>query len=194
MPATPNPQHQPIAPAAAGDAAQPDADFDTLLPQVLGELHALAQAVLQRHRTIDSTRTTSLINDVYVRLASRGLRFKNRAHFLCLAARAMRQILVDRARRLRAAKRGGGRAVLTLDDGIAAAPDGPDLLAVEEALLRLAAFDPLKSRITELRFFGGLSVEESAEALGLSPAAVKREWTLARAWLHREIAGREPDL
>lgn len=160
---------------------------DELLPTVYDELHTLAQAVLQRSRTIDSTRTTSLVHDVYVRLADRGVRFRDRSHFLCLAARAMRMVLIDRARRRCADKRGGQHTVTELDESIVAACDGPDLLAINDALARLASFDERKSRVVELRFFGGLSVEEVAAAIGLSPATVKREWTLARAWLSREI-------
>jgi RNA polymerase sigma-70 factor (ECF subfamily) len=166
---------------------------DALLPAVYEELHALAEAVLRRYRPVDSTRTSSLINDAYVRLARRGLRFRDHSHFLCVAARAMRMVLIDRARRRTAAKRGDGQPPLTLDDSIAAAHDGPDLLAVEEALTRLAGFDERKSRVVELRFYGGLSVEETAQALALSPATVKREWTLARAWLLRAIAAEGSD-
>ena len=169
-------------------AGSPQSCLDELLPTVYEELHELAEAVLQRSRPIDPTRTTSLIHDVYMRLAARGVKFRDRAHFLCLAARAMRMVLIDRARRRGAVKRGGGLATQTFDDGIAAAVDGPDLLGVDEALARLAAFDERKSRIVELRFFGGLTVEETGEAIGLSPATIKREWTLARAWLFRELS------
>lgn len=164
-------------------------DLDELLPVVYAELHTLAEAVLQRSRKVDSTRTTSLINDVYVKLARRGMRFRDRAHFLGLAARAMRSILVDRVRRAGAAKRGGGRVTVTLNDALAPAVDGPDLLAVHEALLHLSEFDERKSRIVELRFFGGLNLEETAEVLALSPATVKREWTVAKAWLFQELDG-----
>jgi RNA polymerase sigma-70 factor (ECF subfamily) len=181
-----------VTPAPSTAPPPPHPGFDDLLPTVYEELHALAAAVLHKNRVAQPTRTTSLVQDAYIRLAGRGLRFKNRGHFLCLAARAMRMILVDRTRRQTAAKRGGAQTVLPLDENIAPAPDGPDLLAVEEALTRLAAFDPCKSRIVELRFFGGLSLEETAEAMDTSPATVKREWTLARAWLAREIGEVEP--
>lgn len=167
------------------------ADLDDLLPAVYDELHALAGAVLQRCRTIDPTRTTSLIQDAYVRLAKRGLRFRDRLHFLRLAARAMRRVLIDRARNAAALKRGGGQAATILHDEIIPANGSIDLLSLEAALNRLAEFDPRKSRIVELRFFGRLSIEETGEALGLSPATVKREWTLARAWLYREMGGDE---
>jgi len=163
-------------------------ELDALLPVVYDELHALAEAVLARSRPVDPTRTTSLIQDVYLRLAGRGINFADRTHFLCLAARAMRMVLIDRARQKGAAKRGGAAGPRTLDDAIIAAPDGPDLLAIDEALARLATIDERKSRIVELRFFGGLTVEETGEAMTLSPATVKREWTLARAWLFREMS------
>jgi RNA polymerase sigma factor (TIGR02999 family) len=186
------PDEQARGAAKAGNqdvaAAEEDVgDLDELLPAVYEELHALAGAVLQHSRTIDPTRTTSLIQDVYVRLANRGLRFRDRAHFLTLAARAMRRVLIDRARRATAIKRGGGQARLPLDDSIVPAADGPDLLAVEGALLKLATIDARKSRIVELRFFGGLSADEIADVTRLSSATVKREWTPARAWLYREI-------
>jgi RNA polymerase sigma-70 factor, ECF subfamily len=175
------PQAAPGAPGPLGPG------FDEYLPTVYEELHALAAAILHRSRIVEPTRTTSLVQDVYVRLAGRGIRFKDRSHFLCLAARAMRMVLIDRARRETADKRGGGHAVVSLEDGLVAAASGEDLLAVEEALTRLSAFDERKGRIVELRFFGGLSVEETGVALGISPATVKREWTLARAWLLKEL-------
>lgn len=181
----PQPQspHGPAAPAPSGPG------FDELLPTVYEELHALAAAVLHRSRIVEPTRTTSLVQDVYVRLAGRGLRFKDRSHFLCLAARAMRMVLIDRARRETAAKRGGGARELSMEDGLVAAASGEDLLGVEEALNRLTALDARKGRIVELRFFGGLSVEETGAVLDISAATVKREWTLARAWLLKELDG-----
>ncbi|MFO0839409.1 MAG: ECF-type sigma factor [Phycisphaerae bacterium] len=183
------PEQKARSDAAQGADASMLSGVDTLLPLVHDELHALAAAVLSRHRRLDAGRTTSLVNDAYVRLAHRGLAFQNRSHFLCLAAQAMRRILIDRARRRFAAKRGGARGEVGLDDEILAAPDGPDLLALDDALARLASFDKTKSRIVELRFFGGLTVEETGEVLRLSPASVKREWALARAWLFRELGG-----
>lgn len=167
------------------------AQIDTLLPTVYEELHQLAAAVLQRCRPTNSAHTTSLIHDAYMRLAARGIKFRDRSHFLCVAARAMRYVLIDRARRNNAIKRGGGRTTLTLEDTPAPAIDDELMLAVEDALTRLAAFDERKSRIVELRFFGGLSVEESADILGVSAATIKREWTLARAWLCREVGDGE---
>jgi RNA polymerase sigma-70 factor (ECF subfamily) len=180
--------------AAPGDVAghpEPSSSVrepvDELFSSVYGELRALAGAVLQRSRRIEGTCATSLVHDAYVRLAGRGLRFRDRAHFLCLAAKAMRYLLVDRARQRATAKRGGGHTAVQLDESIAMAMDGPDLLAIEDALTRLSALDERKGRIVELRFFGGLSVEETAEVLDTSPATVIREWSLARAWLFREI-------
>lgn len=180
--------------AAPGDiAGQPEPSSsvrepaDELFSTVYAELRALADAVLQRNRRIEGNSATSLVHDAYVRLAGRGLRFHDRAHFLCLAAKAMRLVLVDRARQRTTAKRGGGHAAVQIDDSIALAMDAPDFLAIEDALSRLCSLDERKGRIVELRFFGGLSVEETAEVLELSPATVKREWSLARAWLSREI-------
>jgi RNA polymerase sigma-70 factor, ECF subfamily len=162
-------------------------DMDALLPTVYAELRELAEAVLQRSRPIDPTTTTSLIHDVYMRLADRDVRFRDRSHFLCLAARAMRFVLVDRARRFNAGKRGGNRSIVTLDDAPAPAIDETQMMSVDAALSRLTEFDERKGRITELRFFGGLSLDETAEVMGLSMATIKREWTLARAWLCREL-------
>jgi len=183
-------------PAATYDAgtvlrAEELARIDELLPLAYDELRGLAEAVLQRCQPIDSAHTTSLINDVYLRLASRGVRFRDRSHFLCVAAKAMRYVLIDRARRSGAVKRGSGRSPLLLEDAPAPAIDDSLMLSVEDALSRLAEFDERKGRIVELRFFGGLSVEETAEVLGLSTATINREWTVARAWLCREIGDGE---
>jgi RNA polymerase sigma-70 factor (ECF subfamily) len=172
----------PAGPDLGGDG------IDALLPVVYGELHSVAKAVLQKKRAFDPTRTTSLINDVYLRLANRGLRFRNHGHFLCLASKAMRLVLIDRARQRLSAKRGGQVVAQPLNDQIVLSADENEVLAIDVALSRLAALDQLKSRIIELRFFGGLSVDETAEALALSPATIKREWTLARAWLYREVS------
>jgi RNA polymerase sigma factor (TIGR02999 family) len=128
------------------------------------------------------------VNEAYVRLVGQHPRFQNRAHFCAIAANAMRQILVERARARHAQKRGGGAARVTLDEGLARSPEPTvDLEALDEALTRLTALDPQQARIVELRFFGGLTVEETAEALAVSPATVKRHWSVARAWLAREL-------
>ncbi len=167
--------------SGAGDAV------DELLPALYEEMHSIADAILQQRRPVESTRTTSLIHDAYVRLAGRGLRFNDRSHFLCLAATVMRRVLIDRARRACTAKRGRGRVPRNLVEVAAPIVDGETLLALDDALSRLAAFDERKGRIVELRFFGGLSLDEAADATGLSVATVKREWTVARAWLSREL-------
>ncbi len=166
------------------DAAR---DVDALMPEVYAELRALAETVLQRCQPIDATSTTSLVHDVYLRLTQRGMRFENRAHFMRVAARAMRYVLIDRARRGGAAKRGGQQPAIRFDETIALTAGDGDVLALDEALAKLATFDERKSQIIELRFFGGLSLEETAEVMGISPATIKREWTLARAWLCREL-------
>ncbi|MDX2201012.1 MAG: ECF-type sigma factor [Phycisphaerae bacterium] len=166
-------------------------EFDALFGAVYSELHAVAAAIQQRHRPISSAQTTSLVNDAYVRLVDRGIRFQDRTHFLNVAARAMRNALIDRARNALAAKRGNGATRIALHDDIAIAADEPDLLALNDALLQLAAIDPAKSRLVELRYFGGLSIEETAQVMGQSPATLKREWALARAWLYRALS--DPD-
>lgn len=156
------------------------------------ELRRLAAAYLRRERPGQTLQPTALVHDVFLRLAgSNSVSWENRAHFCAIAAHAMRQILVERARSKHAAKRGGGAACLTLDERDAAVPqsslDAVDVLALHEALDRLAILDPGRARLVELRYFGGLTVEEAAHVLGLSAATVKRSWALARAWLEREL-------
>ena len=176
-----------VARASAGD--QPS--LDTLLPLVYDELRRLAAAYLRRERPGQTLQPTALVHEAYLRLLKdRPDRWQNRAHFCAIAAHSMRQILIERARARDAQKRGGGGAKVTLDEGMmAGAPRPIDFLALDNALERLAALDAEQARIVELRFFGGLSVEETAEALGSSPATIKRRWTLARAWLARELEG-----
>ena len=164
-----------------------------LFPVVYDELRKLARGQLRRERQGQSMQATALVNEAYVRLM-RGERVsvENRAHFFGIAAKAMRQILVERARARHAAKRGGAQARVTFDEAfIAGGGNQPsvDLIALDEALSRLAALDGQQAKIVELRHFAGLTIEETAEALGISPATVKRDWTLARAWLHRELSG-----
>lgn len=164
-----------------------------LFPVVYDELRRLARGQLRRERPGQSMQATALVNEAYVRLVGRNrLSIENRAHFFGIASKAMRQILVERARARHAAKRGGAQARVTFDEGAVAAVESQpavDLVALDEALSRLAALDAQQARIVELRYFAGLTIEETAEALGISPATVKRDWTLARAWLHRELAG-----
>ncbi len=165
-----------------------DERVDAMTEQVYAELRRVAAAYLRRERPGQTLQPTALVNEAYVRLAGQHPRFENRAHFCAIAANAMRQILVERARARHAKKRGGGAARVTLNEGLAAAPEATvDLSALDEALERLAALDAQQARIVELRFFGGLSVEETAEVMGISPATVKRHWAVARAWLAREL-------
>jgi RNA polymerase sigma factor (TIGR02999 family) len=169
--------------------------LDELTPLVLGELRQLAAAYLRRERLGHTLQTTALIHEAYLKLVGqRHGRWQGRKHFYGIAARLMRQVLVEHARRHQAEKRGGGRVAVTLGhaDEVAGAPE-VDILAVHEALERLAAFDAQQARIVELRFFAGLSIEETAEVLRISPATVKREWVSAKAWLYREMSGR-PEL
>lgn len=176
---------QMIEQARGGDVAA----LEKLVPLVYGELRRLAGRYIRRERPGQSLQATALVHEAYLRLLKdEGLSFQNRAHFMGIAARSMRQILVERARARDATKRGGERRRVTLDESVAAGgPRDVDLLALDEALERLAARDPQHARIVELRFFGGLTNEEVAAALDVSPATVKRAWTLARAWLFREL-------
>jgi RNA polymerase sigma factor (TIGR02999 family) len=171
----------------AGDRAA----GERLLPEVYAELRRCAARAMRRESAEHTLQATALVHEAYLRLVDqRRVQWQNRAHFFGIAAQVMRRILVDHARARHAAKRGGGATQLTLGDGDAAAPaaDGAlDLLALHDALERLAGLDPEQARLVELRYFGGLSIEETAEALDVSPATVKREWALARAWLRREL-------
>jgi RNA polymerase sigma factor (TIGR02999 family) len=163
----------------------------TLIPLVYDELRRLAARYLRQERPGQTLQATALVHDVYLRLLRDShLSWQNRAHFFGIAARSMRQILIERARARRAAKRGGDQVRVTLDpELLATAPGSIDLEALDDALTRLGALDPDLARVVEVRFFGGLSIEETAEALSVSPATVKRRWTLAKAWLAREIGG-----
>ena len=161
----------------------------TLLPLVYDEMRRLAANYLRRERPGQTLQATALVHEVYMRLLQDSrLSWQNRAHFFGIAARSMRQILVERARARGAAKRGGEQVRVTLDPGLMAAPSlSVDLETLDDALTRLPAFDADLARVVEVRFFGGLSIEEAAEALSVSPATVKRRWTLARAWLARAL-------
>src|SRR5262245_38310012 len=169
--------------------------LETLVPLVYDELRRLAASYLRRERPGQTLQATALVHDVYLRLLQDSqLSWQSRAHFFGIAARSMRQILIERARARHAAKRGGDRVRVTFDPGlIVAAPDSIDFEALDDALTRLAAQDPELARVVEVRFFGGLTIEETAEAMGISPATVKRRWTLAKAWLARDL-GREEAL
>jgi RNA polymerase sigma factor (TIGR02999 family) len=163
--------------------------LDKLIPLVYGELRQIAAGVLRRERPDHTLQPTALVHEAYLRLIDqRNVNWQNRAHFFAIAAQAMRRIIVDHARRHNAVKRGGDNLRVELDE--AQSQPGPldvDVLKLDDALTALAAFDPQQSRIVELRFFGGLSIEETAEVIGISPATVKRDWSMAKAWLHREM-------
>jgi RNA polymerase sigma factor (TIGR02999 family) len=169
----------------AGDAHA----LDRLLPLVYQELHQLAAGYLRRERSEHTLQSTALVNEAYLRLAGPVAPvWRNRAHFFGVAANAMRQILVEHARSRHAAKRGGYAVKLSLDNALEIPVTvDVDLLALDDALQHLAQMDAQQARIVELRFFGGLSVEDSADVLGISVSTVKRDWTSARAWLYREI-------
>ena len=164
--------------------------LDKLMPQVYDELHRLANRHLGRDRPGSSLQTTALIHEAYLRLVDqRNPRWQNRAHFFSIAALLMRRILVDHARSRRYAKRGGAAIRVSLAEaGGVAEVRAAEIVALDDALNSLAELDPRKSRVVELRFFGGLSVEETAEVLGVSPNTVIRDWSMAKAWLHREMS------
>jgi RNA polymerase sigma factor (TIGR02999 family) len=160
-----------------------------LLPLVYRELRRLALACLNRERRDHTLEPTALVHEAFLRLTGgEQPAWQNRAHFLAVASRLMRQILVDYARRHQARKRGGSRERVPLREDLAFSQEKSDeLLALDQVLARLAQQDERQSRIVEMKFFGGLSIEEIAEVLEVSPRTVKREWTMARAWLHQEI-------
>jgi RNA polymerase sigma factor (TIGR02999 family) len=162
--------------------------LDRLLPVVYGELSSLARRALQAERADHTLQTRALVHEAYIRLVDADISFQDRAHFMAVAARTMRRVLVDHARARRRDKRGGGAVRVDLDRVEVPAPDSPlDILDLHDALERLAAFDPRKSAIVELHFFGGLSYEETAEAVGVSAATVDRELRMAKAWLRVEL-------
>ena len=167
------------------------AALDQLLPLVYEELRRQAARYLRRERAGHTLQTTALIHEAYLRLVDqRNVQWQNRAQFFGIAAQLMRRILVDHARTKKRAKRGGSDIRVSLGDALGSSKvQDLDVVALDEALDRLAEFDEQQSRIVELRFFSGLTVEETAEVLAISPATVKRDWSVARAWLHREISG-----
>jgi RNA polymerase sigma factor (TIGR02999 family) len=167
---------------------------DLLMQAVYSELRRKAGAYLRRERPGHTLQPTALVHEAYLRLVDqRRVVWQNRAHFLGVAARIMRRLLVDHARNRSARKRGGPQARVTLDDGLASSSPCPvDLMALDEALDALAALDSEQSRVVELRAFGGLSVEETAEVMGISAATVKRHWSFSRAWLARRMTTAAP--
>jgi RNA polymerase sigma-70 factor (ECF subfamily) len=164
--------------------------LERLTPIVYDELHHLARRYMRRERSGHSLQTTVLVNEAYMRLVDyRRMQWQDRAHFLAIAAQVMRRILVEHARR-RNLKRGGGVQHVLLEEAAEVGGGRPtDLVAVDDAMQALARVDARKVQVVELRFFGGLSVEETAEVLKVSPITVKREWRAARAWLYRELTG-----
>jgi RNA polymerase sigma-70 factor, ECF subfamily len=163
---------------------------DALIPLVYDELRRIARRCLSGQSSNHTLQPTALVHEAYLRLAKRdSLGWQNRAHFFAMAAQMMRQILVDHARKHAAAKRGANPVTVVIDDA-AAISKAPslDLLALEDAMQRLARLDPRQCRIVELKFFGGLSIEETAEVVNISPATTKREWATARLWLHHAMS------
>jgi len=163
--------------------------LDSLLPLVYDELRRIARHYLQRERLGHTLQSTALVNEAYMRMVAQDLpEWQNRAHFFAVAAQLMRQILVDHARSHRASKRGGNVYKVALDEAEGQPlPIDVDILALDEALKELAQMDQQQSRVVELRFFAGLSIEDTAEVLGISASTVKRDWVTARAWLYREL-------
>ena len=167
--------------------------LDRLMPLVYEELHLIASRHMAREWRQGPMQTTALVNEAYLKLVDqRGVDWQNRAHFFAIAATVMRRILVDNARREQRVKHGGGMVAVSLDDAApvqapALTVDAVDTLALDTALTKLESLDPAQARIVEMRFFGGLTVDETAEVVGASPATVKREWALAKGWLYREL-------
>jgi RNA polymerase sigma factor (TIGR02999 family) len=162
---------------------------DQLMPLVYDELHRLAHRYMKRESPGHTLQTSALVNEAFVKLVDqRNVRWQNRAHFFGIAAQLMRRILVDHARGRQTAKRGEGVQAVSFDDALYVSDErSAEVIAVHEALEQLAKFDERKGHIVELRFFGGLSIDETADVLGVSPGTVMRDWTLAKAWLHREM-------
>jgi RNA polymerase sigma factor (TIGR02999 family) len=174
---------------SSGDKAA----LDELIPLVYPELRRLARAYMRREDTGHTLQTSALINEAYLRLVNQqDVEWQNRAHFYAVAAQVMRHILVDHARKYRYAKRGGGAEHVALDElAVVCDERATELIALDDALNRLATLDQRKSQIVELRFFGGLTVEETAEVMKLAPITIMREWRAAKAWLGRETLGLE---
>src|SRR5262245_17064267 len=164
------------------------AAHEKLVPLLYDELHRLAHRYMSRERSDHTLQTTALVDEAYIRLVGQKVRWQNRSHFFAIAAEVMRRILVDYARQRRYAKRGGSAQQVELDEAVLMARErSNELIALDYALKKLAEFDDRKSRVVELRFFGGLSVEETAEVLKISVNTVKRDWSTARAWLYKEL-------
>lgn len=189
MPPDPDDSSQEGIPELLASWARCDPEArERLVPIVYGELRRLAHHYMRGERPGHTLQTTALVNEVYLRLAGiDAMQWRDRVHFFAMAASLMRRVLVDHARQRGREKRGAGLTIATLDDNVAAPEPAVDIAALDEALERLAAVDPQQGRVVELRFFAGLSVEETAEALGISPATVKRDWATAKLWLYNEL-------
>jgi RNA polymerase sigma factor (TIGR02999 family) len=183
-----NPQTQVTKLLTAWGKGDPSA-LNELVPLVYTELHRIARRVWSQHQQNQTLQPTALINEAYLKLASaEGVSYQDRSHFFAVASMAMRQILVNHARSHLSAKRGGGRPNVSLDDVQRAVDaEAQEILSLHEALEALQAVDPRKSRVVEMRYFGGLSIEETAEAMEVSIGTVNRDWRLARSWLIREM-------
>jgi len=170
---------------SAGDHAA----LERMMPLVYGELHRLAHHYMNRERACHTLQTSALVNEAYLRLVDqRNVKWNNRAHFFAIAAQMMRRILVDYARSHLYAKRGAGAVHLSLDHAkLVSNEPSAEVTALDEALTKLESIDPQQARVVELKFFGGLTIKETAEALGISVDMVKREWSTAKAWLYREM-------
>ena len=184
----------PTALLLAWNRGEPDA-LEALLPLVYEELRRLAAHYMKGERSGHTLQATALVNEAYLRfIDAQHVRWQNRAHFVAMAARLMRRVLVDSARARGYQKRGGGASMLSLDDALVVSTEpGHDLVALDDALTALAAVDSRKSQVVEMRFFGGLSLDETAEALHVSRDTVKRDWKIAKLWLLRELGGAERD-
>jgi len=177
------------------DWSRGDADaFEKLVPIVYDELHGLARRFMRRERADHTLQTTALVNEAYLKLVGKSdIQWQNRAHFLAVAAQVMRRILVTHARKRGAGKRGGAGLRIVFDEAMVPVPEkGVDLVALDDALTRLTGIEPIQARLVELRFFGGLTIEEASAVLEVSPATAKRKWVAAKAWLFRELKGGIP--
>jgi len=188
---SPNEVTQSLLDWSEGDKAA----IDRLMPVVYDELRKLAHYHMGRERRGHTLQTSALVNEAYLRLIDqKSVQWRNRAHFFGIASQMMRRILVDHARSRQYAKRGGGAHRVTLDEALLVCEERvAEVVALDDALTSLAVIDKRKSQIVEMRFFGGLSIDETAEVLGVSPGTVMRDWTLAKAWLHREISKEDHD-
>jgi RNA polymerase sigma-70 factor (ECF subfamily) len=192
---TPSPAQQEVTQLLGDWSGGDKGALEKLIPLVQPELHRLAHHYMSRERAGHTLQTTALLDEAYLLLVgNKKASWQNRTHFVAAAAQLMRRIMVDHARERRSLKRGGGALKVTLDEAaLVTETRSEELLALDEALEKLAAQDPRKSQIVELRYFGGLTVEETAEFLKQSQRTVEREWNMAKAWLYRALSGEEPD-